>query len=151
MLLLDFVDDSIDRPSDELQERGSASNGDQSEGMKGPIEGRPDFFSIPPGILAVVRSLAIAPHRRTENLDFLRQVANQGEYAPGFLEAQSRGQNLLLDHDRERIRDIAMAGLQRPGRRSSLDEVGFTQFFAGHLEKKKLVAFRRDRVWMACE
>src|SRR5436190_214921 len=67
------------------------------------------------------------------------------QYAPHLLGILSRGEDLLLDDDRQRIRDITVAALENLWGCPAADEMGLTQLFAGHLKEQELVALRRDR------
>src|SRR5947209_7206802 len=103
--------------------------------MKRPVQWRSDVVPRLPGIFAVVESKAISPHGWIQDLDLLGQVANLVQYAlhsPGIL---PRVDDLLPDHDGERVGDIAMAVLKCPRGRPAPDEVGLAQLLTSHLKK----------------
>jgi hypothetical protein len=131
--MFQFINDAVDRPTRELDESSPGWGGDQAQGRKCPIQGRNDSASGLVRILTVVWTPAISIHRRLQDLDLSRKVANQLHYALHSFGVLKGKDDLSLDHFWRRTLDAAMTSLQIGWPGSTDDEAGFIQLLTGHL------------------
>ena len=85
----DLLQEPIDRPSDQFKDRSPCRHNNELGGLKRPVQGDTQCSAVVfPRVLAVVRRLAAAFHRRRQDFDLLDQTSCMIQCLPGLSPAE---------------------------------------------------------------